>query len=383
MAGSACRRCSCTAGGSLGRARDRAPHSTSACCSRVPSCPRRASSSGWSPAGVTPAPSIPSLVASYPVGDSWPPAPDLRQAHRHTRRVRRVSAAAILLAGIVDLLASVTPPLRARLHLILDYLPLRASVAAGAVIAVAGIGPDRARPGDPPGPATRLAGGGRPPLAHDRAPPGRRGRPRGVVARHRGRLSLLLTNRKEFQAASDSASLRSALVMLVVGHRRDHRVHHRVDRDLHPLRPRTTPAHRVVDGAGRRCPSGSSGSRSVALPDRLEPLPRPEPARRRARAGGARPLPAHPAGGRPPATSGRAAEFRARDIVRRHGEGTLDYFALRATSSGSSTATAWSPTPSTAASASSPPTRSGPATSASRCGVRSAASPTTAAGSPP
>ena len=28
-------------------------------------------------------------------------------------------------------------------------------------------------------------------------------------------------------------------------------------------------------------------------------------------------------------TSGRAAEFRARDIVRRHGISTLDYFALR------------------------------------------------------
>ena len=28
-------------------------------------------------------------------------------------------------------------------------------------------------------------------------------------------------------------------------------------------------------------------------------------------------------------TSGRAAEFRARDIVRRHGASTLDYFALR------------------------------------------------------
>ena len=28
-------------------------------------------------------------------------------------------------------------------------------------------------------------------------------------------------------------------------------------------------------------------------------------------------------------TRGRAAEFRARDIVRRHGSSTLDYFALR------------------------------------------------------
>ena len=51
---------------------------------------------------------------------------------------------------------------------------------------------------------------------------------------------------------------------------------------------------------------------------------------------------------------------RAADIVRRHGTGTLDYFALRATSSGSSTATRSSPTPSSAASAWSRPTPSAP-----------------------
>jgi len=49
-------------------------------------------------------------------------------------------------------------------------------------------------------------------------------------------------------------------------------------------------------------------------------------------------------------SGGRAAEARARDIVRRHGEGTLDYFALRSDKQCSSTATAWWPTPSTAAS---------------------------------
>ena len=81
----------------------------------------------------------PSLVASYPKGESWPPAPDLHQAHRRTRRVRRWASAAILLAGIVDLLDAITPPLRGRLHLVLEYLPLRASEAAGALIAIAGL----------------------------------------------------------------------------------------------------------------------------------------------------------------------------------------------------------------------------------------------------
>ena len=81
----------------------------------------------------------PSLVASYPIGESWPPAPDLRQAHRRTRRVRRWASAAILFAGVVDLIDAITPPLRGRLHVVLEFLPLRASVAAGALIAMAGL----------------------------------------------------------------------------------------------------------------------------------------------------------------------------------------------------------------------------------------------------
>ena len=81
----------------------------------------------------------PSLVASYPMGASWPAAPDLSKAHRRTRRVRRWASAAILFAGVVDLLDAVTPPLRSRLHAVLEILPLRASVAAGALIAIAGL----------------------------------------------------------------------------------------------------------------------------------------------------------------------------------------------------------------------------------------------------
>jgi lysylphosphatidylglycerol synthetase-like protein (DUF2156 family) len=268
----------------------------------------------------------PTLVASYPVGDSWPPAPDLRQAHRHTRRVRRVSAAAILLAGIVDLLDSITPPLRSRLHLILDYLPLRASVAAGAVIAVAGIA---------------LIALGRGILRGQR----RAWRVAVVllsltIVLHLvaggdleesllaiAVLVLLLTNRKEFQSASDSASLRSAFVMLVVGiigitlltaasiEIFTHIGHH--------------PMHVGWWAAVVAVSERLAGFQSVALPARMNRflapallavgltlvaivlylVTRPVVDRR--------------------LTSGRPAEFRARDIVRRHGASTLDYFALR------------------------------------------------------
>jgi lysylphosphatidylglycerol synthetase-like protein (DUF2156 family) len=267
----------------------------------------------------------PTLVASYPMGDSWPPAPD--QAHRRTRRVRRWASAAILLAGVIDLLDAITPPLRDRLHIVLEFLPLRASEAAGALIALSGLA---------------LLAMGRGILR------GQRRAWRVAVALLAGTivlhlvagadveeslvalavLILLVTNRREFQAASDWASLRSALVALAVGvvgitlltassielfshipHR--HHVH--------------IPWWTAFWAVSERL----VGIRTVPLPERadrfLAPallaigltvvaitlflLTRPVVDRR--------------------LTSGRAAEFRARDIVRRHGVSTLDYFALR------------------------------------------------------
>ncbi len=269
----------------------------------------------------------PALVASYPMGSSWPPAPDLRIAHRRTRRVRRWAAAAILLAGIVDLLDAVTPPLRARLHLVLDYLPLRASVGASALIAIAGLA---------------LVALGRGIL---------RGQRRawrvavvllsGTVALHliAGAdveesalaivvLAVLVFNRREFQAASDWSSLRTALLGLgaaVVGlvlattgllelffHIGPHRHPHLafwptlwavterlvgVDTQYLPHRVNRYLAPAML----------AFGLAVVALA--LFLLTRPVVDRR--------------------LSSGRAAELRARDIVRRHGDSTLDYFALR------------------------------------------------------
>jgi lysylphosphatidylglycerol synthetase-like protein (DUF2156 family) len=269
----------------------------------------------------------PSVVASFPMGQSWPPAPDLRQAHRRTRRVRRWASAAILFAGIVDLLDAITPPLRSRLHVVLEFLPLRASVAAGALIAMAGLA---------------LVALGRGIL---------RGQRRawrvavvllaGTIVLHiiadvdveeslfaLAVLVLLLVNRRDFQAASDWSSLRSALVALGVGvvgitlltaasiELFIHIGHHH-----HSHIPWWTALWAVSERL--------VGIQTVPLPQRadrfLAPallaigltivaialflLTRPVVDRR--------------------LTSGRTAEFRARDIVRRHGVSTLDYFALR------------------------------------------------------
>jgi len=269
----------------------------------------------------------PALVASYPQGGSWPPAPDLRQSHRRTRRVRRLAAAAILLTGIIDLIDAVTPPLRGRLHAVEQFLPLRASVAAGALIAVAGLA---------------LIALGRGILR------GQRRAWRVAVALLAGTillhivagadfeeslvtlavLVLLVTNRKEFQAASDASSLRSALLTLAVSvigitvvAAASIELFTHMDNDRQATIPWWTALWAVAERF--------VGITTVPLPQRadrfLSPalltiglslvvvtlflLTRPVVDRR--------------------LTSGRAAEFRARDIVRRHGSSTLDYFALR------------------------------------------------------
>ena len=240
--------------------------------------------------------------------------------------MRRWASAAILFAGVIDLLDAITPPLRSRLHVVLEFLPLRASVAAGALIAMAGLA---------------LVALGRGILR------GQRRAWRVAVALLAGTiilhliadadveeslfavavLVLLLVNRRDFQAASDQSSLRSALIALGVGivgitlltaasiELFIHIGHH------HSHIPFWTALWAVSERL--------VGIRTVQLPQRadrfLAPallaiglsvvaialflLTRPVVDRR--------------------LTSGRTAEFRARDIVRRHGVSTLDYFALR------------------------------------------------------
>jgi lysylphosphatidylglycerol synthetase-like protein (DUF2156 family) len=268
----------------------------------------------------------PVVVAAHPRGASWPPGPDLHAVQHRSRRVRRWASGAIAVAGVVDLLSAVTPPLRGRLHLVLEVLPLGATQAAGALVALAGIG------------LLALARGVR------------RGQHRAwaisvvvlavtlVLHLVRGGdveesvlagvvVTFLLVNRSEFRAASDRPSMRSAVIALAAGVAGITvvtsvmvEVTLRFDLD----RPRL-PLWRAGEAVIERL----VGVQSIALPDRLDDFlapslltvgiclavvalllaTRPVVDRRR--------------------TGGRAAEARARDIVRRHGEGTLDYFALR------------------------------------------------------
>jgi lysylphosphatidylglycerol synthetase-like protein (DUF2156 family) len=140
-------------------------------------------------------------------------------------------------------------------------------------------------------------------------------------------LSLLLVYRGEFRAASDRPSLRSAAIALVAGVIgitviTTVAVELTLRFDLHRV-------HLSLWRCGQAVVERLVGITDVALPDRLDDFLAPSllavgiclavvavllatrPVVDRRRSGG------------------RAAEARARDIVRRHGEGTLDYFALR------------------------------------------------------
>ena len=267
----------------------------------------------------------PEVVAAYPHGASWPPGPDLHALRRRARRVRRWASGAIAVTGLTDLLSAVTPPLRDRLHLVLEVLPLGATQAAGAVVALSGIGLLALARGVRRGQHRAWAISSAV-LALTLVLHLVRGGDVGESLLAAAVLSLLLGYRGEFRAASDRPSLRSAVVALLAG--------------IVGITVITTVAveltlrfnlhqHLSLWRCGEAVVERLAGFSSIALPDRLQDFlgpslltlgiglavvavllaTRPVVDRRR--------------------SGGRVAEARARDIVRRHGEGTLDYFALR------------------------------------------------------
>jgi len=273
----------------------------------------------------------PTMVASWPRGATWPPAPNVAADRVRVRRVRRLAAAAIFIAGVLDVAVAVRPPLKGHLHLVQQVIPLGAIQAAGALVALAGIG------------LIMLSRGVL------------RGQRRSWMAAiavlttslilnviHGADVAgllftalvlvLMVVERDRFGAGSDHGSLRAALLTLLVGAAAavgvaviamevSAHVHH----DHLPAWPL------VLLAATERL----VGLETVSLPDTINDwtfpsmigvtialvlvalflLTRPV-VDRRLSAG--RAVPAR-----------YAAEIRARDIVRRHGTGTLDYFALR------------------------------------------------------
>jgi lysylphosphatidylglycerol synthetase-like protein (DUF2156 family) len=283
----------------------------------------------------------PALVASWPRGASWPPAPDVAANRVRMRRVRRLAAAAIFLAGLFDLLVAVSRPAADHLHLVREYVPLGVSQAAGALVALAGIGLMMLARGVRRGQwrawivaVVLLAATLVLHLAH--------GASLGGLLLTLFVLLFLLAERDLFRATADKSSIRSAVVTLVVGGVvAVGSATLAIELSSH-LRAHQLPSWPVVLGAAAE---RLVGLQTVALPDAVDDwvspsllgvgialavvtiylLTRPV-VDRGLSASHAKPGSTRHAGA---VAARRAAELRARDIVRRHGTGTLDYFALR------------------------------------------------------
>jgi lysylphosphatidylglycerol synthetase-like protein (DUF2156 family)/UDP-2,3-diacylglucosamine pyrophosphatase LpxH len=78
----------------------------------------------------------PTVVAAFPHGPSWPEAVS---PMRKIIRARRIAATAIALAGVVNIVSALSPPLRGRLESAKDVVPLVAAETAAARVALAGV----------------------------------------------------------------------------------------------------------------------------------------------------------------------------------------------------------------------------------------------------
>jgi lysylphosphatidylglycerol synthetase-like protein (DUF2156 family) len=273
----------------------------------------------------------PELAAGWPSGASWPPAPEVAADRVRVRRIRRIAAVSLFVAGAIELLSSFTSPLRQHLQLVAQYLPISVVQAAGALTAIAGIAMIMLSRGI-------LKGQRRswlvavPLLAASLALHLVHAADVITLLVCAAVLVLLLVQREVFRAQTEPATVVTAFGILAFGGiiaalggfiavEVAGRVRH------HPLPSWPN----VLAGSAERL----VGVRWVAFPPTIDRfvsvsllavgitlivvalylLTRPV-VDRRLSSGGA-------------LVGRRAAELRARDIVRRHGTGTLDYFALR------------------------------------------------------
>ena len=297
---------------------------------RLPTTHRLESLAAGTPSGTVPSSrSAERLCAGWPQGNVWPPPVDLATERGRASRVRRLTSFLIFLTGLLDLLRAVIPPFRGRLHALSGILPVGVSQAAGAAVAIIGIclvmlargvlrGQRRAW-------AVAVVLLGASTILHLV-----HGINVGAAVLSGAVLILFLVERRFFKATTDRTSLIAALpalatiVLVAIGAAflgveiagRHH------DLPSWPL---------VVVAVSERL----VGLSTVALPDRVDDFVYPvmvsvgigvllavlylatRPVVDRRLSTHARP------------ETRKLAEARARDIVRRHGRGTLDYFALR------------------------------------------------------
>ncbi len=275
-----------------------------------------------------PAPKATSTVGSWPSGRSFPPTAERLNDQRRQRAVRRWISGLVFLDGLLNVAVTTVRPLRSHLRLELSILPIEVVKSAAVLVAVAGIAMIMLSRGLRRGQrrswfiAVSL-------LAVTVVAHPLRGEAYISLAIAGVLLVLLVGQRRYFQATSDRASVANALprlalmalvaiVAATVGFEATVRHH--------------LPTLGVVFVA---CAERLVGQYDIALPDRVADLVDPtllaigvslivlalyfvtRPVVDRRLSSAAR------------STERRLAELRAREIVRRHGEGTLDYFALR------------------------------------------------------
>jgi membrane protein implicated in regulation of membrane protease activity len=281
-------------------------------------------------ANVQPAPSKEtSTVGSWPTGDPFPVTVERLRDQRRQRTVRRWTSGLLFVGGLINVVVTAFPPLHRRLHTVLTVLPLGAAESAAALTAVAGIAMIMTARGIRRGQrrAWFLAVGV---LAVTIVAHLVRG---GTVLASlfaAGILLLLVVGRRYFQATTDRSSVRAALprlglITLVTVAAATLSIE--ASQHRHHL-----PSLGVVIAA---CVERLVGINSITLPDRVGDFVNPT-----LLAVGfsiivsafyvlTRPVVDRRLSTTSRSAERRFAELRAREIVRRHGRGTLDYFALR------------------------------------------------------
>ena len=269
------------------------------------------------------------LVGAWPTGNPFPMSVDRLGAQRRQRTIRRLVSGIIFLDGLVNLIVTAVPPLRSRLLVVEAYVPLGAAKSAAALTAVAGIlmimVARGLRRGQRRAWAVTVVVVAATSIAHlVRA--GSLVSPLLAVAI----LTLLLVVRSHFQATTDRTTARTALpplaligVVVVLAAS--------LGIEASSGRYHLPGYFTVVLGCAERL----IGITAVPLPDRVGDFINPT----LTTVGVAlivsalylvtRPVVDRRLSSTTSTRERHLAELRAREIVRRHGRGTLDYFALR------------------------------------------------------
>ena len=267
-------------------------------------------------------------LGAWPSGDPFPLQHERLSAQRHQRLIRRWGAGLVLLNGLVNVAVSVIHPLRAHLRAVEAIFPLGVAESAATVTALAGIAmvmlARSLRRGQHRAWQIAVLIEMITAVSHFL----RGGRVITVVAAA-AILAFLIVQRQHFQATTDRTSVRAALPQVIAL----------------PL-VATAAAWLGIEAAARQhLPRPGVvlvavlerlvGVNSINLNDRANDFVRaPLLAVGVTTIVSGLYLITRPVVDRRLSTSARTserrlAEFRAREIVRRHGRGTLDYFALR------------------------------------------------------